>query len=81
MKIMSDLSYSLLEIAGLRQIIAEPIIFEPRPAAEQLRVDWMVLRGFEQPQKVSLLDCCIVNTDSPSLAHFSGSHFYSQREF
>ena len=65
---MRDLNCSLLEIAGLRQIIAEPIIFES--AEEQLRVDWMV-RGFEHPQKVSLFDCCIVNADSPSLEHLS----------
>ena len=49
-------------MAGLRQIIPEPIIFES--AEEQLRVDWMV-RGFEHPQKVSLFACCIVNADSP----------------
>ena len=47
---MRDLNCSLLEMAGLRQIIPEPIIFES--AEEQLRVDWMV-RGFEHPQKVS----------------------------
>ena len=74
---MRDLNCSLLEMAGLRQIIPEPIIFES--AEEQLRVDWMV-RGFEHPQKVSLFDCCIVNADSPSLEHLSLEAMFTVRK-
>ena len=74
---MRDLNCSLLEMAGLRQIIPEPIIFES--AEEQLRVDWMV-RGFEHPQKVSLFDCCIVNADSPSLERLSLEAIFTVRK-
>ena len=55
-----------MEIAGLRQIIAEPIFFES--AVGQLWVYWMVW-GFVSPKKVFLFDCCIINADSPSLEH------------
>ena len=74
---MRDLNCSLLEMAGLRQIIPEPIIFES--AEEQLQVDCMV-QGFEHPQKVSMFDCCIVNADSPSLEHLSLDAIFTVRK-
>ena len=55
---------SLLELAGLKQVISEPIISESEDS--QLRADWAA-RGFREPQKQALFDCCIVNAESSSL--------------
>ena len=49
---LRDLNCSLLELAGLKQVISEPIILETND--KQLRADWGA-RGFWEPQKQALL--------------------------
>ena len=63
---LRDLNCSLLELAGLKQVISEPIILETND--KQLRADWGA-RGFWEPQKQALFDCCIINAESASLQH------------
>ena len=60
---LRDLNCSLLELAGLKQVISEPIVSESEDS--QLRADWAA-RGFWEPQKQALFDCCIVNAESSS---------------
>ena len=43
---LRDLNCSLLELAGLKQVISEPIVHET--ADKQLRADWAA-RGFWEP--------------------------------
>ena len=47
-------------------LIFEPIILETND--KQLRADWAA-RGFWEPQKQALFDCCIINAESSSLQH------------
>ena len=65
---LRDLNCSLLELAGLKQIISEPIVKDDDEGI--LRADWAV-RGFWEPQKHALFDGCILNADSPSLTKSS----------
>ena len=58
-----DLNCSLLELAGFKQVISEPIVSESEDS--QLRADWAA-RGFWEPQKQALFDYCIVNAESSS---------------
>ena len=74
---LRDLNYSLLELAGLKQVISEPIVHET--ADKQLRADWAA-RGFWEPQKQALFDCCIVNPESSSLQHIPLQAIFNQRK-
>ena len=74
---LRDLNCALLEQAGLKQIISEPIIHETDET--QLRADWGV-RGFWEPQKQDLFDCCIVNADSSSMIGQSLESIFNQRK-
>ena len=75
-----DLNCNLLELAGLKQVISEPVIIESdRNGENGLRADWAA-RGFWQHQKQALFDVCIVNADSNSLKHLSISAIFNQRK-
>ena len=64
-----DLNCDLLEMAGLKQVLKEPVIIESDSSGENgLRADWGA-RGFWEPQQMSLFDICIFNADSESLKH------------
>ena len=68
-----DLNCDLLKLAGLKQIISEPILreFESDDNGQNgLRVDWGV-RGFWKPQRQALFDVCNINADSPSYSQLS----------
>ena len=69
----------MLELAGLKQIISEPIIQEETAETNMLRADWSV-RGFWEPQKQALFDGCILNADSESLKNSSLETIFSQRK-
>ena len=74
---LRDLNCSMLELAGLKQVISEPIVHET--ADKQLRADWAA-RGFWEPQKQALFDCCIVNPESSSLQHIPLQAIFNQRK-
>ena len=74
---LRDLNCSLLELAGLKQIMSEPVVRESED--ECIRADWAA-RGFWEPQKLDLLDGCIVNADSPSMQKLSLQTFFNQRK-
>ena len=74
---LRDLNCSLLELAGLKQVISEHIVHET--ADKQLRADWAA-RGFWEPQKQALFDCCIVNPESSSLQHNPLQAIFNQRK-
>ena len=76
---LRDLNCSLLELAGLKQIIFEPIIQEETAQTNMLRADWSV-RSFWEPQKQALFDGCILNADSESLKNSSLETIFSQRK-
>ena len=76
---LRDLNCSLLELAGLKQIIAEPIIQEHAEEDKMLRADWKV-RGFWEPQKDAFFDGCILNAESPSLAGSSVESLFTTRK-
>ena len=76
---LRDLNCSLLELAGLKQIIAEPIIQEHAEEDKMLRADWKV-RGFWEPQKDVFFDGCILNAESPSLADSSVESLFTTRQ-
>ena len=76
---LRDLNCSLLELAGLKQIISEPIIQEETVQTNMLRADWSV-RSFWEPQKQALVDGCILNADSESLKNSSLKTIFSQRK-
>ena len=63
-----DLNCDLCSMAGLSQIISEPILQESNENEdlEGLRADWSV-RGFWDSQKTALFDVCIFNADASSL--------------
>ena len=67
----------LLELAGLKQVISEPIVSESEDS--QLRADWAA-RGFWEPQKQALFDCCIVNAESSSLKNTPLQTIFNQRK-
>ena len=67
----------MLELAGLKQVISEPIVHET--ADKQLRADWAA-RGFWKPQMQALFDCCIVNPESSSLQHIPLQAIFNQRK-
>jgi hypothetical protein len=74
-----DLNCDLLELAGLKQIISEPIIRESDSNGENgLRADWGV-RGFWEPQRQALFDISIVNADSLSCKHQSIQAIFQTR--
>ena len=74
-----DLNCDLLELAGLNQIISEPIIFESDSYGENgLRADWGV-RGFWELQHQALFDISIVNADSSSCQHQSIQAIFQTR--
>ena len=74
---LRDLNCSLLELAGLKQVISEPIILETND--KQLRADWGA-RGFWEPQKQALFDCCIINAESASLQHTPLQSIFNTRK-
>ena len=74
---LRDLNCSLLELAGLKQVISEPIVLETSDS--QLRADWAA-RGFWEPQKQALFDCCIVNAESSSLRQTPLQSIFTQRK-
>jgi hypothetical protein len=66
-----DLNIDLLSMAGLKQILREPVIKESGQDGEgELRADWSA-RGFWETQKVALFDICIFNADAPSYKNSS----------
>ena len=71
------LNCSLLELAGLKQIISEPIVKDD--GHEMLRADWAA-RGFWESQTQALFDGCVVNADSPSLLKSSLESIFMQRK-
>jgi len=73
---LRDLNCSLLELAGLKQIISEPVVYESDE--ESLRADWAA-RGFWEPQKLALFDGCVINADSNSLEKLSLETIFNQR--
>jgi hypothetical protein len=61
-----DLNCDLCSLAGLPQIVSEPIISESKDDNDKgLRADWSV-RGFWEHQRVALFDICILNADATS---------------
>ena len=74
---LRDLNSSLLELAGLKQILSEPIVTDD--GEELLRADWAA-RGFWESQKQALFDGCVVNADSPSLQNSSVEAIFNQRK-
>ena len=74
---LRDLNCSLLELAGLKQVISEPVVL--KTSASQLRADWAA-RGFWEPQKQALFDCCIVNAESSSLQQTPLQSIFTQRK-
>jgi hypothetical protein len=75
-----DLNCDLLQLAGLKQVISEPIIRESDSNGENgLRADWGA-RGFWQPQRQALFDVCILNADSPSLSQLSIDAIFENRK-
>ena len=74
---LRDLNCSLLELAGLKQILSEPIVTDD--GEELLRADWAA-RGFWESQKQALFDGCVVNADSPSLQNSSLEAIFNQRK-
>ena len=75
-----DLNCDLLELAGLKQVMSEPIIIEPDMSGENgLWADWGV-RGFWKPQRQALFHVCILIADSPFLANQSTDSFFSDKE-
>ena len=67
----------MLELAGLKQVISKPIVLETSDS--QLRADWAA-RGFWEPQKQALFDCCIVNAESSSLRQTPLQSIFTQRK-
>ena len=66
---------SLLELAGLKQIIANKNAEEDK----MLCANWNV-RGFWDPQKDVFFDDCIFNAESPSLANSSVESLLTTRK-
>ena len=63
---MRDLNCDLCSLAGLKQVISEPVIQEGNDRdIKGLRADWSV-RGFWDSQKIALFDTCIFNADANS---------------
>ena len=74
-----DLNCDLLERAGLKQVISEPIIRETDSNGENgLRADWGV-RAFWEPQRHALFDICVLNADSTSIADQSLESIFQTR--
>ena len=74
-----DLNCDLLRLAGLKQIVSEPILRESDVNGENgLRADWGV-RGFWQPQRQAVFDVCILNADSSSISHLSTEAIFESR--
>ena len=63
-----DLNCDLCALAGLSQIVSEPILQEPTDEIVGLRADWSV-QGFWEHQRTVLFDICIRNANANSL-HF-----------
>ena len=75
-----DLNCDLLKLAGLKQVIAEPIVKESDIHGQNgLRADWGV-RGFWYPQREALFDVCILNADTPSQCHLSLEAIFERRK-
>ena len=75
-----DLNCHMFELAGLKQITSEPILCESDVNGENgLRADWGA-RGFWEPQKQALFDCCFVNTESSSLKNTPLQTIFNQRK-
>ena len=63
---MRDLNCDLCGLAGLNQIISEPVNQEGNGNdIKSLRADWSV-RGFWDSQRTALFDTCIFNADADS---------------
>ena len=63
---MRDLNCDLCGLAGLNQILSEPVIQEGNGNdIKSLRADWSV-RGFWDSQRTALFDTCIFNADADS---------------
>ena len=66
---MWDLNCDLCSLAGLKQVISEPVIQEGNDRdIKGLRADWSV-RGFWDSQKIALFDTCIFNADANYFKH------------
>ena len=75
-----DLNCDLLKLAGLKQIVSEPILRESDVHGQNgLRADWGV-RGFWHPQRQALFDVCILNADTPSQCHLSLEAIFESRK-
>ena len=76
-----DLNCDLCSLAGLPQILSEPILQESKgDEVIGLRADWSV-RGFWEHQRVALFDICILNADATSMQNQSlKSIFQAQKQ-
>ena len=65
-KLAASKKPDLCSLAGLKQIISEPVIQEGNDRdIKGLRADWSV-RGFWDSQNIALVDTCIFNADANS---------------
>ena len=60
------LNCDLCNLAGLHQIISEPVLQEASDNQPGLRADWKV-QGFWDAQRDALFDICVLNADTSSL--------------
>jgi hypothetical protein len=75
-----DLNCDLLKLAGLKQIISEPILRETDIHGQNgLRAYWGV-RGFWHSQRQAIFDVCILNADTPSQRHLSLETIFESRK-
>ena len=77
---MRDLNCDLCNLAGLTQIICEPVIQESTDMEHKgLRGDWSV-RGFWDSQRVALFDTCIFNADANSFKNQSIQAVFEEKK-
>ena len=78
---LRDLNCDLCSLAGLSQIISEPIVQESNEddELEGLRADWSV-RGFWDSQRTALFDVCIFNADACSLRNQSLQNVFQMKK-
>ena len=70
---LRDFNCSLLELAGMKQIVSEPTLNTKDDVP--LRADWAV-KGFWE----AFLDCCIINAESDSLKNLPLKTVFQQRK-
>ena len=77
---MRDLNCDLCSLAGMTQIISEPVIQEGNDKElKGLRADWSV-RGFWDSQRTALFDTCIFNADANSYKNQSLEALFDQKK-